>query len=139
MRVTPSKLTPGTVATSLEYRRQSKIPGIPLIMRVPTTGKECPYFYGDYHRGRQHEECRLIVDSSPSWEIKHCKTCPVPDIVRANSCPNMILSGEIKSRFFGIKQMVKISAYCTKIHGEVENPYVGCSECHPILDSFKEA
>lgn len=108
-------------------------------MRVPTTGKECPYFYGDYYRGRHHEECRLIVDSDPAWEIKHCKTCPVPDIVRANSCPNMILSGEIKSGLFGLNQKVSITAYCTKTLKEVENPYVGCSECHPILDLFKEA
>ena len=107
-------------------------------MRVPTTGKECPYFYGDYHRGRHHEECRLIVDSDPPWEIKYCKTCPVPDIVRANSCPNMILSGEITRGFLGLNQKVKITAYCTKVHAEVEDPYVGCSECHPILDMFKE-
>ena len=108
-------------------------------MKVPTTGKECPYFYGDYHRGRHHEECRLIVDSDPSWEIKHCATCPVLEIVRANSCPNMILSGDIKKGFLGFNQKVKISAYCTKTHQEVEDPYVGCSECHPILDLFKEA
>jgi hypothetical protein len=107
-------------------------------MRVPTTGKECPYFYGDYHRGRHHEECRLIVDSDPPWEIKHCKTCPVPDIVKANTCPHMILSGEIKSGFLGIGQKVKISAYCTKSHQVVEDPFVGCSECHPILSQFTE-
>lgn len=108
-------------------------------MRVPTTGKECPYFYGDYHRGRHHEECRLIVDSDPPWEIKYCETCPVPDIVRANSCPHMILSGDIESKFFGLSKKVRITAYCTKSHQEVEDPYVGCSECHPILDMFKEA
>jgi hypothetical protein len=50
----------------------------------------------------------------------------------------MILSGEIKSGFLGIGQKVKITAYCTKTHQVVENPYVGCSECHPILDKFTE-
>lgn len=107
-------------------------------MRVPVTGKECPYFYGDYHRGRHHEECRLIGAANPPWEIKYCKTCPVPDIVRANACPHMILSGEIKSGLLGLKKSVKVSAYCTKTHKDVEDPYVGCSECHPILDLFKE-
>ncbi len=108
-------------------------------MKVPTTGKECPYFYGDYHRGRHHEECRLITDSTPPWQIKYCKSCSVPDIVRANSCPNMILSGKINKGFLGLAPKVQISAYCTKIHGEVEDPFVGCSECHPILQKFKES
>jgi len=108
-------------------------------MRVPTTGKECPYFYGDYHRGRHHEECRLIEDSRVPWEIKYCKTCPVPDILQANTCPNMILSGEIKPGLLGINQKVNITAYCTKIHAEVKDPYVGCGECHPILDLFKDS
>lgn len=107
-------------------------------MRVPTTGKECPYFYGDYHRGRHHEECRLIENSDPPWQIKYCKNCPVPDIVRANACPNMILSGEIKTGLFGFKPRVEVSAYCRKTHQEVADPFVGCSECHPILDLFKE-
>ncbi len=108
-------------------------------MRVPTTGKECPYFYGDYHRGRQKEECRLITDSNPPWKLKHCQTCPVPDIVLANACPDMILSGEIKKGFLGIGSKVAINAYCKKVHQAVDNPYIGCSECHPILELFKES
>jgi len=108
-------------------------------MRVPTTGKECPYFYGDYHRGRNYEECRLITDSKPPWEIKYCKTCPVPEIVRANACPTMILSGEIKPVFLGLNKKVSITAYCTKTHKDVDNPYIGCSECHPILETFKDS
>jgi hypothetical protein len=107
-------------------------------MKVPTTGKECPYFYGDYYRGRHHEECRLLEHSDPPWELKYCETCPVPDIVMANGCPNMILSGEISSGFLGIGRKVKVSAYCTKSHSEVEDPYVGCDQCHPILNLFKE-
>jgi len=105
-------------------------------MKVPTTGKECPFFYGDYHRGRHHEECRLIGDSEIPWEIKFCKNCPVPEIVRANSCPNMILSGEIKPGFLNLNKKVVVTAYCTKTHVDVKNPYVGCGECHPILDIF---
>lgn len=107
-------------------------------MKVPTTGKECPYFYGDYHRGRNHEECRLLENSNPLWELKYCETCPVPDIVMANGCPNMILSGEIKAGFLGVGRKVKITAYCTKSLQEVEDPYVGCDQCHPILNLFKE-
>jgi hypothetical protein len=107
-------------------------------MKVPTTGKECPYFYGDYHRGRNHEECRLLEQSDTPWEMKYCESCPVPDIVLANGCPNMILSGEISAGFLGIGRKVKVTAYCTKSHQEVEDPYVGCDQCHPILNLFKE-
>lgn len=107
-------------------------------MRVPLTGKECPYFYGDYFRGREYEECRLVNNANPKWEMKYCQTCPIPDIVRANSCPNMALSGEIRGGFMGIGKRMKVSAYCTKTHREVTNPYIGCGECHPIMDLFKK-
>ena len=107
-------------------------------MRVPSTGKECPYFYGDYYRGKQHEECRLIGNGTPAWEMKYCRTCPVPDIVMANNCPNMILAGEIKGNLLGFNKRVAVTAYCTKSHQEVRNPYVGCGQCHPIIDLFKE-
>lgn len=108
-------------------------------MRIPTIGKECPYFYGDYYRGKEHEECRLVGSTDPNWKLELCQTCPVPDIVRANSCPNMILTGEINSGLFGLRKRMKISAYCTKTHRDVQNPYIGCGECHPIIDLFKEA
>lgn len=116
------------VHTGFEFRQKS--------MKVPTTGRECPFFYGDYHRGKQHEECRLIGYSNPPWDIKYCKTCPVPDIVQANGCAHMILSGEIKAKFLNMGQKVKITAYCTKTHQEVDDPYVGCGECHPTLNEF---
>jgi hypothetical protein len=51
----------------------------------------------------------------------------------------MILTGEITKGFLGLKQKVIIIAYCTKTHQDVKDPYVGCGECHPILDIFKEA
>jgi hypothetical protein len=108
-------------------------------MKVPTTGKECPYFYGDYHRGRNHEECRLVTSTNPSWELKDCGTCPVPNIVQANSCSNMILTGEIKKGVMGIGRHVKVSAYCKKTQRQVKDPYIGCGECHPIMDLFREA
>lgn len=106
-------------------------------MKVPTTGKECPFFYGDYYRGRDHEECRLI--GTNEWSQKDCETCPVPDILLANSCPHMVLTGEIKKGILGLGRKVAVTAYCKKTHRDVDNPYVGCGECHPILDLFKEA
>ena len=107
-------------------------------MKIPTTGKECPYFYGDYYRGRHFEECRLISKSKYPWEIKLCKTCLIPDIVIANACPHMILSADISSVLFGLKKRVKANAYCLKTHHDVEDPFKGCGQCHPAIDFFNE-
>ena len=54
-------------------------------MRTPA-GTECPYFYGDYFRGRNVEECRLLKAAGQRWTRDLCKTCPVPGIARANAC-----------------------------------------------------
>ncbi len=99
-------------------------------------GKECLYFYGDYFRGRHHEECRLLEPavSSSQWTSKLCKNCPVPGILRANACENMVLKGEINSGLFGIGKSMKISAYCIKSEKVVAEPHIGCGLCHPLTD-----
>lgn len=104
-------------------------------MKTPF-GKECIYFYGDYHRGKNFEECRLLSksDSNISWDRNLCAKCPVPDILQANACPNMILTGSIK-KLFG-KKKIKISAYCTKAHKIVKEPKIGCGLCHEIPDNL---
>lgn len=105
-------------------------------MKTPA-GQECPYFFGDYYRGRSNEECRLIGKNPPpqNWTRDLCTTCPVPGITRANACPNMILTPTIKKGFLGLKRKVTISAWCTKSNSDVKVPEVGCGICHPI-DSF---
>ena len=60
-------------------------------MRNPY-GAECKYFYGDYHRGRNLEECSLLKSASITWRKDYCKKCPVPSILRANACEYMVLS-----------------------------------------------
>jgi hypothetical protein len=59
-------------------------------MRTPF-GSECPFFYGNYFRGKSDEECRLIGNRPPpdNWTPDLCKSCPVPAILRANACKNM--------------------------------------------------
>jgi hypothetical protein len=108
-------------------------------MRTPA-GKECPYFFGDYYRGRKHEECRLIGRQSPPnhWTPDLCKTCPVPAISMANACPHLVLSGSVSSGILGIGRKVKVSAYCTLVKKDVKDPYVGCGQCHPLPDIFTE-
>lgn len=101
-------------------------------------GKECKFFYGDYFRGRNHEECRLLEPSvsATQWTSKLCKTCPVPGIIRANSCENMVLHGSIRPGLLGLGKSMKITAFCTKSQKSVSEPHVGCGQCHPLQDIF---
>ncbi len=102
-------------------------------------GFDCPYFFGDYYRGRNQEECRLLKGASAGrWTPDLCKTCPVPGIVRANSCPNIVLSAEIGRGLLGLKRQVKVEAYCTKSNSTVAEPEVGCGECHPLPFLFDD-
>jgi hypothetical protein len=108
-------------------------------MRTPA-GFECKYFYGNYFRGRSNEECRLIesAQSTQHWTPDLCKTCPVPGILRANSCPNLILHAEVHRSFLGLKRKVRISAYCEKSQRNVDEPEIGCGLCHPEINEFFE-
>jgi hypothetical protein len=100
-------------------------------MKTPA-GKECSYFFGDYHRGRNIEECRLLLKNpdSPPWKPSLCQTCPVPDIERQNACPNLVLDGENKKGFLGFGGGVKVGGWCSKYFLDVDDPTVGCGHCH---------
>jgi hypothetical protein len=100
-------------------------------MRTPA-GKECRYYYENFFRGNEHQECRLIARSAhgKAWKPSHCNTCPVPEILRNNACPNLALSANVKESFLGLKQEVKVYAVCTKHMCEVDKPSIGCGHCH---------
>ena len=102
-------------------------------MRTPA-GTECPYFYGDYYRGRSIEECRLISDnpSAGMWTRDFCSVCPVPRITRANACEFMVLTPAIHKGILGVGKKVTVTAYCRKADSEVKVPEVGCGICHPL-------
>ena len=102
-------------------------------MRTPS-GVECPYFYGNYFRGRKQEECRLIGYARPPkhWTPDLCRSCPVPGILRANACPNLILEGEVSRTLLGLRRTVKVTAFCTKSHQRVAEPHIGCGQCHTL-------
>jgi hypothetical protein len=106
-------------------------------MRTPA-GKECQYFYGDYYRGRNHEECRLIDQGEGpiQWTPDLCKSCPVPDILAANACPYLMLTPEITRQFIVFGRKVNISAYCTISNTDVKEPKIGCGQCHPLPPIF---
>lgn len=106
-------------------------------MKTPA-GRECPHFYGNYFRGRNVEECRLLKQNGQNWSSDLCKTCPIPDIARANSCQYMqlrvIVSRSILTFF---QRQVQVSAFCEKTKRNVKEPQIGCGECHDLPFKFE--
>jgi len=98
-------------------------------MKTPD-GRDCKFFYGDYYRGRNFEECRALVnpEDKKNWTSAFCNACPVPSILLNNGCPTMALTTYIAKSLFGKK--IKVKAYCSRSHSEVPNPNIGCGMCH---------
>lgn len=98
---------------------------------ITPAGKECRFYYQDFHRGRSEQECRLIManPNSPEWKPKDCSECPVPEILLANSSPNLVLQATVKKGVFGMNRHVEVSAFCSKHLIDVPKPQVGCPEC----------
>ena len=109
-------------------------------MRTPA-GFECPHFYGDYYRGRDREECRLLEASQPpqTWTADLCETCPVPSILRANACKHMRLNAEVTRSVFNLfRRRVHVTTFCEKSNHPVAQPEIGCGECHPLPPIFEK-
>jgi hypothetical protein len=107
-------------------------------MHTPA-GKDCPYYYADYFRGREQEECRLLQEITrppQRWNKSLCFSCPVPDIKLANSCENMQLRALVERPLFILKPRVVVTAYCTKANQKVTEPEIGCGLCHPLPEIF---
>ena len=112
-------------------------------MRTPA-GKDCRFYYADYNRGRNIQECRLIKSNPDSlrWQPKYCSQCPVPDILNANASPDMELTLTVVPRLLGLGRRLEVKAYCTKHRIPITDPYVGCPKCiaeRPSLDLFRQA
>jgi hypothetical protein len=100
-------------------------------MKTPA-GKECKFYYGDFHRGRNVQACRLIErnpDSLP-WKPSLCRTCPVPDILRANQSQTLKLDARVVNKFLGLKQEVVVSGWCSECFREVTDLMAGCPYCN---------
>lgn len=110
-------------------------------MKTPA-GKECKFYYADYYRGSETQECRLI-DRNPEggrWKPSLCKSCPVPDILRQNACPNMALEARVNKTLLGLREEVKVYSVCSKHLIEVNEPAVGCGHCHEeVRELFEKA
>jgi len=106
-------------------------------MKTPA-GKECKYFYGDYFRGRNLEECRLLKAAGQTWSADLCKTCPVPSIGQANACEFLQLHPLVVRPFWAFFQRrVQITATCEKTNRDVSEPHIGCGECHTLPPLFQ--
>jgi hypothetical protein len=103
-------------------------------MKTPA-GSECKYFYGDYYRGREHEECRLLPRD---WTRDLCRTCAVPAILRANACESMQLRLQVtRPVLAGFQRRVRIDPFCERTGRSGFDPHIGCGECHPVPPVFK--
>jgi hypothetical protein len=103
-------------------------------MRTPY-GKECTYYYQDFGRGREIQECRLLGQSG-GWKPDDCKECPVPGILMANACPDMVIRGKVVTGLLGMGRRVRVTAYCRRSNRTGFDPHIGCGECHKDLDSI---
>ncbi|QPC81108.1 hypothetical protein G4Y79_15505 [Phototrophicus methaneseepsis] len=111
-------------------------------MRTPA-GKECRYYYADFHRGRNIQECRLVKDNPESerWHPNDCSRCPVPDILLANADPDLELKLTIKRGFLGLTRKLDVEARDAKTGEIIEDPYIGNidTENNPGLEIFRKA
>lgn len=107
-------------------------------MRTPA-GKECRFYYEDYHRGHETQECRLIARNSRggAWKPSLCARCPVPDILRQNACGNLALEATVKKGLLGLNERVEVFAVCAKKGERVTQPARGCGSCHEALSRIQ--
>ena len=107
---------------------------------ITPSGKECRFYYQDYFRGRSEQECRLgkANPRSPDWRPADCAGCPVPDILRANSSPDLVLEATVKPGLLGINRHISVYAFCSKHLIEVEKPEVGCPSCASERPGLRE-
>ncbi len=111
-------------------------------MRTPA-GSECPHYFADFHRGRNRQECRLLQSGPDAhrWQPDLCGRCPVPRILLANACPNMVLSARVRAGFLGLGRRVEVEATCLRTLEPVAEPEIGCGLCHeplPFLEQPEE-
>jgi len=84
------------------------------------------------------EECRLLHQQGQIWTRDLCKSCPVPNIARANSCQFMKLNAVITRPLSALfLRRVQVTAYCEKSERNVIEPQVGCGDCHSLPFTFE--
>jgi hypothetical protein len=91
---------------------------------------DCPFYYADYYRGREKEECRLLLRNPRSrpWRRALCGSCPVPDLMRRTDCLDLALEAEVGRRFLILDQVQVTYAVCLRHRMELKDP-AHCPEC----------
>lgn len=113
-------------------------------MRTPY-GKDCRYYYQDFHRGASRQECRLasaVTGRTLPWRPKDCANCPVPEILQANSSRDMELTLTITPVILGMGRRLSVQAHCRRHNTPIADAFVGCPACNsdrPGLDQFLRA
>lgn len=114
-------------------------------MKTPA-GKQCRFYYEDFNRGRNLQECRAArrpeAGTSLQWQPKDCASCPVPEILNANASADMEIEVVIKPRLLGLGRNLTVAAHCSKHDIAITDPFVGCERCNeerPGLDQFLKA
>jgi hypothetical protein len=107
---------------------------------VNPSGAECAFYYEDFQRGSDRQECRAAKNPrSAVWQPSDCKNCPVPAILAANGSPYLELSIFINPRKLIIGRRVTAEAWCS-LHGPIDgDPHVGCPECNAVADDLLRA
>lgn len=75
---------------------------------------------------------------SPEWRPPDCSNCPVPEILLANSNPNLVLEGTVRSGMLGFNRRVEVTAFCSKHLIDVDKPHVGCPKCAAEKPGLKD-
>ena len=105
-------------------------------MKTPF-GAQCSYYYEDMHRGREHQECRLLDTNQSNWTVRLCKSCPVPRWQQCNSCEHLNYRALVTPGLLGFWRRMIIKVWYQDSHSEVIEPEVGCGSCHqenPFLE-----
>jgi len=111
-------------------------------MQTPA-GTECAYYYEDFHRGRNIQECRVPKhERSSLWRPEDCAKCPVPSILQANASPHLEMVLNIKQTMLGFSRKMVVEAYCLRHEIPIDDAHVGCPQCNaerPGLQLFSDA
>ncbi len=96
---------------------------------------DCPYYYSDYRRGNETEECRLL-EASPeaqgTWRRALCRTCPVPDTIRHTECDHLTLEATIQRQWMVSRVRITF-ALCGESMEELPDPR-HCAICASSRD-----
>ncbi len=98
-------------------------------MSARETAPNCPYYFEDFHRGREVIGCRLIERNPNSlpWERKLCSHCPVPRILRETTSQAIALEAKVEKKFPWGKK-ITVFAVCTKHMLALADP-LHCPRC----------